>query len=118
MNERGFRALTGAWAGVTHDIKWDDDLVASVAGKMFAVYCLRGAHAGRIGFKVPDEHFLAMTEQAGIIPAPYAARFKWVSVTEPARHDAAWHGEMIRQSYTLVAAKLPRKTRRTLGLPD
>jgi predicted DNA-binding protein (MmcQ/YjbR family) len=118
VKEAGFRRLTATWPGVTHDVKWDDDLVASVGGKMFAVYCIGGAHRGRIGFKVADELFLALTEQPGIIPAPYAARFKWISLTEPERYEDAWIGNMIRRSYALVAGKLPKKIRRELGLAD
>ncbi len=116
MDEAGFRTLTTDWAGTCHAVKWDDDLVASVAGKMYALYCLRGVHAGKLSFKVPDESFLPLTEQPGIIPAPYAARYKWIAVIEPQRHGDAWLRQMIHQSYTLVAARLPRKIRRELGL--
>ncbi len=116
MDEGGFRTLTAAWAGTRHDVKWDDDLVASVAGKMYALYCLRGSQAGKFSFKVPDELFLPLTEQPGIIPAPYAARYKWVAVIEPQRYGDAWLRQMIRQSYEQVAARLPKKTQRELGL--
>jgi len=116
VDEAGFRSLTADWAGTCHAVKWDDDLVASVAGKMYALYCLSGAHAGKLSFKVPDELFLPLTEQPGIIPAPYAARYKWIAVVEPQRYGDAWLQRMIRQSYEQVAARLPKRTQRALGL--
>jgi predicted DNA-binding protein (MmcQ/YjbR family) len=100
---------------VTGDVKWGADRVYSVHGKMFVV-CLDQPRIEALSFKVPDELFLAITEQPGIIPSPYAARYKWVRVTEPARYGDAWLARHIRQSYELVAAKLPKKTQRALGL--
>ena len=112
MNEAVFRKRTATWPGVTQDVKWQDDLAASVAGKMFAVYGLRG----RFSFKLPDDPFLALTEQPGLAPAPSAARYHRVSAIEPQRHGAAWLSRMIRQPYALVAARLPKQTQRELGL--
>ncbi|HEY0974239.1 MAG TPA: MmcQ/YjbR family DNA-binding protein [Solimonas sp.] len=116
MNEAGFRKRTAPWPGVAHDVTWQDDLAASVAGKMFAVYGLRGRDCGRFSFKVPDDPFLALTDQPGLAPAPSAARYHRVSTIEPQRHGAAWLSRMIRQPYELVAARLPKQTRRKLGL--
>jgi predicted DNA-binding protein (MmcQ/YjbR family) len=115
MTQNELRKLCGKWPGVTEDVKWGNDLVFSVGGKMFVGMPATGA-ATSIGFKVDDELFLAITEQPGIIPAPYAARFKWVSVVEPKRYDRKWFEQKIRRSYELVAAKLPKKKRRELGL--
>jgi predicted DNA-binding protein (MmcQ/YjbR family) len=46
MNEEQLRALTKAWPGVEAGMKWEDDLVFTVAGKMFCVTCIRGPHEG------------------------------------------------------------------------
>lgn len=118
MSDRGdwLRRLTAGWPGVNESIKWQADLVFDVGGKMFAVTPVDGASAGGLSFKVPDDHFLALTEQPGIVPAPYAARFKWVLVTEPGRYGDDWLAERVRGSYALVAAKLPKKSRLALGL--
>ena len=115
MTRNGLDKLCLAWPGVTVDIKWGADRVYSVMGRMFLV-CLDQPRVEALSFKVPDELFLGITEQPGIIPAPYAARNKWVRVTEPARYGDAWLKQHIRQSYELVAAKLPKKTQRALGL--
>jgi predicted DNA-binding protein (MmcQ/YjbR family) len=115
MDRRALDKLCAPWLGVSSDVKWGADLVYSVTGKMF-VACRDQPQPDGFSFKVPDEHFLALTGQPGIIPAPYAARHKWVRVTEPGRYGDAWLAARIRESYELVAARLPKKTRQTLGL--
>ena len=45
MNETSLRKLTAGWPGVEAGIKWEDDLVSTIAGKMFCVTCIRGARA-------------------------------------------------------------------------
>ena len=116
MNIQQLTKLCMAWPGVTSDVKWGNDLVFSVAGKMFAAICIEGSERGKIGFKVDDDLFLSITEQPGIIPAPYAARYKWVAVVEPKRYDKAWYERHVRRSYELVGAKLTKKTRAKLML--
>jgi len=120
MNEAGLSGATlrravERWPGVTSDVKWDDDLVFSVAGKMFCVLCLRGPLAERLSFKVEDERFLELTERPGFIPAPYLARAHWVLVAEPKRLPSAELAALLRRSYELVRAKLPKKTQRELA---
>ena len=49
----------------------------------------------------------------GITPAPYVGRYKWVMVERfDILHEEALE-DLIRQSYEMVAAKLPRTTRRS-----
>ncbi|GAB3388454.1 MmcQ/YjbR family DNA-binding protein [Lysobacter fragariae] len=109
MNEAALRKLTAAWPGVDAGIKWEDDLVFTVAGKMFCVTCIRGAHKGSISFKVEDERFLEMTERPGFIPAPYMARAHWVQIANAKPLPASELRELIRRSYELVRAKLTKK---------
>ena len=47
LNETRVRAIVDAWPGVGSGIKWEDDLVFTVADKMFCVLCVRGTLAGR-----------------------------------------------------------------------
>jgi len=116
MNEAGLRKLCMPWAGVSNDIKWQHDLVFSVRSKMFVRLGISGSRVGYLAFKVPDDQFLAITDLPGIIPAPYAARFKWVSIARPEDFEAVWLARMTRQSYDLVTARLPKKTRTELRL--
>lgn len=120
MNEAGLRALTAAWPGVEAGMKWEDDLVFTVAGKMFCVTCVRGARGadrplGSISFKVEDERFLEFTGRPGFIPAPYLARAHWVQIASAKSLPAVELRELVRRSYELVRAKLPKKMQRELG---
>ena len=94
--------------GVTEDIKWDDDLVFSVGGKMFCVAMLDPPH--RLSFKCEAETFAELIEREGIIPAPYLARAKWVSL-ETLDGPMEWREleGRLRRSYDLVKASLTRK---------
>ena len=115
MNETALRRLTAGWPGVEAGIKWEDDLVFTVAGKMFCVTCIRGSHKGSISFKVEDERFLEFTGRPCFIPAPYMARAHWVQVATPKALPAAELRGLVRRSYELVRARLPKKTQRELA---
>jgi predicted DNA-binding protein (MmcQ/YjbR family) len=108
-------ALCRPWPGVTRDTKWGVDAVFSVGGKMFAVMPSDGSEGGRLSFKVADERFLELTDQPGVIPAPYLARAHWISVTEPSRFATAELEAFVLDAYLLVRAKLTRKGQAELG---
>ncbi|MFD0738696.1 hypothetical protein ACFQZQ_05315 [Lysobacter koreensis] len=55
IDAAALRALVGAWPGVADGVKWEDDLVFTVAAKMFCVTCLRGPQVGTLSFKVEGE---------------------------------------------------------------
>jgi predicted DNA-binding protein (MmcQ/YjbR family) len=114
MTEAALRKLLLVWPGVTVDVKWGADLVFSVGGKMFAVFALEGDPPGRMSLKVEADRFLEMTERPGFLPAPYLARAHWVLLTEPKSLPLRELKELLRQSYELVRARLPRKTQREL----
>jgi predicted DNA-binding protein (MmcQ/YjbR family) len=109
------RKLCHAWPGVTESVKWEDDLVFSVASKMFVVTALRGPHKGRMSFKVDTDRFLELTDQPGMMPAPYMARAFWVSITEPERFADAQTKAFVRRSYELVRSGLSKKLHKTLA---
>jgi len=108
-------ALCSRWPGVTRDIKWGDNLVFSVAGKMFVMTHADGREGGRLAFKVADERFLELTDQPGVIPAPYLARARWVCVTEPARFTTAELQALLLDAYATVRAKLTKKLQAGFG---
>ena len=109
------KTLCTGWPGVTRDTKWGVDMVFSVSGKMFAVMPSDGSEGGRLSFKVADERFLELTDQPGIIPAPYLARARWISVTEPQRFATTELEAFILDAYTLIRAKLTKKLQAELG---
>ncbi|MBX3690055.1 MmcQ/YjbR family DNA-binding protein [Dokdonella sp.] len=106
--------LCARWPGATRSIKWEVDLVYSVAGKMFAVLSTLGPDRGRLSFRVEPESFVELREQPGMAPAPYAANPFWISVTEPERFSQAELAGFVRGSYELVRASLPQKTQDAL----
>lgn len=109
------QTLCAGWPGVTQDIKWGIDLVFSVGGKMFAVTPSDGSEGGRLSFKVADERFLELTDQPGIMPAPYMARAHWISIVEPQRFARAELESLVRDAYVLVRARLTKKLQATLA---
>jgi predicted DNA-binding protein (MmcQ/YjbR family) len=111
-------AVCKALPGATFDIKWGKDECYSVGGKMFAVIGPGSTHGGKgawsIGFKVDDNRFLELTDRAGIIPAPYMARNKWVLVQDPKSIGDAELKELVTRSHALIATKLPKKVQAAL----
>ncbi|HEX4481881.1 MAG TPA: MmcQ/YjbR family DNA-binding protein [Rudaea sp.] len=114
MNENDLSALSSPWPGVTQDIKWEDDLVFSVSGKMFAVYCMRGPDKGRLSFKVDADRFLELTDQPGITPAHYMSRAFWVTLIDPEMLAHVDVENFVRHSYDLVRAKLTKRMQASL----
>jgi predicted DNA-binding protein (MmcQ/YjbR family) len=98
---------------VTEDIKWGDNLVFSVAGKMFCLADLEPPL--RVSLKVPEEQFYDLTAREGIIQAPYFARKMWITLSGECLSGADEWSILLRQSYDLVVSKLPGKTRDALG---
>lgn len=97
----------------TEKIQWVDDLVFKIGGKMFAVVVLEPAKVW-LSFKATPEEFAELVEQPGIIPAPYAARAKWVALQTPNALPPAELQRLLRQSYDLVFAKLTKKMQAAL----
>jgi predicted DNA-binding protein (MmcQ/YjbR family) len=114
MNIDWIRDLCLSFPHTTEHIQWGDDLVFKIAGKIHAVTVLKPAKVW-LCFKVSPEKFAELTERPGIIPAPYLARAKWVALeTRDALPPEELAG-LLRESYDMVVAKLPRKTREALG---
>ena len=97
----------------TESLQWEA-LVFKVAGKIFAVAALE-PHNHVLSIKCAAEKFADMVESPGVVPAPYLARAKWIAFES---EDAVPHQQLrglIRESYDLVVAKLPRKAREELA---
>jgi predicted DNA-binding protein (MmcQ/YjbR family) len=104
-----------ALPGTTEQIQWGDDLIFKVAGKMFAGMPLEPAgHAHPewpwLSFKTAPEEFAELTERPGVRPAAYMARAQWISLESEEALPRAEVERLLRQSYELVVAKLPKKT--------
>jgi predicted DNA-binding protein (MmcQ/YjbR family) len=115
MSAKQLKAFCRHWPGVTCDIKWETHLVLSVGGKMFAMTPADGSEGGRLSCKVEDARFLELTDQPGIIPAPYLARAHWITITEPQHFTTMQLQAFIHDAYALVRSKLNRKMQAELG---
>jgi predicted DNA-binding protein (MmcQ/YjbR family) len=94
--------------------QWGECLVFKVAGKMFLIIVLDGEVITGLTLKCTPEEFDVFTEIDGVIQAPYCAKRLWFKVTDlDVFPDKKLHA-LIRRSYDLVVAKLPKKIRLTL----
>lgn len=114
MKAAGLRKIASALPGATEQIQWEKDRVFKIGGKMFA--CSGLEPDSLFSFKVEDERFLELSDLPGVVPAPYLARAKWVQIdprecelTDPDIES------LIKRSYELVLAKLPKKTQRKIS---
>jgi len=114
MNIDQLRELCLSFPGVTEQMQWGDDLLFKVGGKMFAVTPLVPAKVW-ISLKASPENFAELTERPGVLPAPYLARAKWISLESADTLPDAEITQLVRESYKLVLAKLPRKMRESVA---
>jgi len=114
MNIDQLRELCLSFPGVTEQMQWGDDLLFKVGGKMFAVTPLVPAKVW-ISLKASPEKFAELTERPGVLPAPYLARAKWISLESADTLPDAEITQLVRESYKLVLAKLPRKMRESVA---
>jgi predicted DNA-binding protein (MmcQ/YjbR family) len=109
MNIDWIRDLCLSFPHTTEQIQWGDDLVFKVAGKIHAITVLRPAKTW-LCFKVSPDKFAELTERPGIIPAPYLARAKWIALETENALSSDELAVLLRESYDMVVAKLPKKT--------
>lgn len=104
------REICRTLPAVTEDVKWGNDLCFCVSGKMFAVTNLDPPHS--LAFKCTPDSFGELVERPGIRPAPYMARNLWVQEEQLGEAlDRREIETLIRTSYELVVAKMPKSRR-------
>lgn len=115
MDIEKIQAICRLLPRVTEDIKWGNDLVFSIGGKMFCVIGLDHIPV-RASFKVSDEEFEEMCIRPGFKPAPYVAKYHWVMIEDIGRMKTTEWNHYLQQSYTLVKEKLSKKIRLKFGM--
>lgn len=98
----------------TEDIQWGNNLLFRVGRKMFAIAGLDKTPTS-VCFKCTPDEFAELVEREGIIPAPYLARNNWVLLENLDALPAKELKRLIKDSYSMVAAKLPKKGRSKLA---
>ena len=106
-----------SFPGANENVQWGNDLVFKVAGKMFAVADLDPGKQV-LAFKCSPEDFAELTERPGITPAPYLARGQWVALAQEATIPRRELEALLKKSYELVIAKLPKSVRSKLATPS
>lgn len=94
--------------------QWGEHLVFKVAGKMFLIVGLDGALAESVIFKCTPDEFDDLTEIDCVRQAPYCAKRHWVQVQDLEAISATELERLIKHSYDLVFAKLPKKLQSSL----
>ena len=113
MNLEFIRRCCMSFPHVTEQVQWES-LVFKVGGTIIAIAPLESSSAV-LSFKASPDEFAELTEIPGVIPAPYLARAKWVALESEDALPAAEVKRLLRKSYDLVFARLPRKVREKLG---
>lgn len=99
-------------------VQWGDHHVYKIGGKVFALVGGSGDAEPGLTFKAGETSFDILTQQKGIVQAPYMARNQWVKLE---RLSALKDGELkayLERSYRLIAAGLTKKMRVSLGLEE
>lgn len=116
MTVDAIRAFCMSLPHATEQVQWVRDLVFKVGGKMFCVVNLEPERDETlISFKTTEEEFVTLQETEGIVPAPYMAKNKWVALEELDVLPAEELKRLLRMSYELVFARLPKKTQAELA---
>lgn len=114
MDTEALRKICLSLPGATESIKWEEHLAFCVAAKIF---CMTGFEAGSpVVFKIDPEIFDGICEREGIGQAPHFAKRHWVQVRDRQTLTLREWQDLIRASYELVVAGLPKKVRVALAL--
>lgn len=114
MNTETLRTICLHLSQVKEEIKWENNLVFSIGGKMFCITSFEEPF--KASFKVPEEWFEELCNRQGIVPAPYLARAKWVMASNEAGLSKVEWENFLSRSYDLVKGNLTKKQKKELGL--
>src|SRR5438876_6734196 len=115
MDQESVREFCLSLPHAKERVQWGNDLLFCIGETMFAVLALDTSYGHVMSFKCTPEKFAELTEQDGIVPAPYVARYHWVALERFGALKEAELKALLRNSYEMVLAKLPKKLRTQLG---
>jgi predicted DNA-binding protein (MmcQ/YjbR family) len=123
MDAERARAFLLTLPHVAETLQWGDNLVfwtgdKSLGGRMFCLINLSADRHGVISFAAGPERFAELIEREAFRPAPYLARAHWVAASDwNALRPAEWEDEL-RAAHAVIFAKLPKRTRDVLAIPE
>ncbi len=123
MDNERIRAICMALPHVTETLNWGHHLVywagdRDIGGKMFAMTDLDGTGFGVLWFHCGAERFHELLEIEGISASPYLAKAHWVTLERWDALKPRQIEEELRQAHELIFAKLPKRTRTLLAMPE
>jgi predicted DNA-binding protein (MmcQ/YjbR family) len=123
MDNERIREICLALPHAAETLNWGHHLVywagaRELGGKMFAMTDLDGTGTGVLWFHAGPEHYHELLEIEGILPAPHLARAYWVAVERWDVLRPREIAEELRRAHELILAKLPKRTRALLELPE
>jgi predicted DNA-binding protein (MmcQ/YjbR family) len=107
MNAESIRRFCLHFPNAKENLQWGETLCFKVGGKIFSMLNLDSVPQ-RLCLKATPDRFPELIEQEGIVPAPYVGRYKWVLLQRLDVLPTPELEDLVRQSYEMVAAKLPR----------
>ena len=110
MNAEQIRVFCLSLPHATEDVQWES-LLFRVGRKMFAIMPLEGGREHCLSFKTSQEKAAELVENEDIDPAPYLARYHWVALRRFDAIPARELKDLLRESYELVKAGLPKRLR-------
>jgi predicted DNA-binding protein (MmcQ/YjbR family) len=120
MTREDYDAFCAGLRQTTHVVQWGDASVWKIGGKVFAIGGWSHGKPFAVSFKCSRTSFAILSELPGLRPAPYLASrgLSWIQRIDDSALDDAGLQAYLRQSYSLAAASLPKRTQRALGLTD
>ena len=115
MHIDALRTYCLALPGTTEQVQWGEHLVLKVAGKVYVIAALESTARYLMSFKVIPENFADLVERGDFVQAPYCAKGQWVALERENNVSPRELQALIRTSYDLVVAKLPKKTQAVLA---
>ena len=117
MNVEEYNAFCASLPHSTHVVQWGGAHVWKIGGKVFAIAGWNAGDELAVTFKVSELAYEVLKDEPGLRPAPYLASrgMAWIQRTSGKSMDADALKDHVRESYRLVALKLPKKIRAELG---
>lgn len=97
----------------TEDIKWEKNLCFLVYDKIFMMVSLDEVPT-RASFKVPKESFTDIIAQDNFKQAAYLAKGQWITAEDVSKLSPKECVQLVKQSFDLIKAKLPKKLQENL----
>lgn len=120
MNRNQFNSFCQTLPKTTHVVQWGNADVWKIGGKIFAIGSRWGVDSPeldvKISFKCSDFSYQLLTQEKGIVPAPYLARAKWVQLEKECAFSDEEVANYIQGAYDIIVGKLTKAMRKELDL--